>query len=84
METLSIVLLALQSCRDPAVNRSWHWLALQDTASSLMPDARMAADVHNKGVSWEVKNGNLAPSDRLRQDRSDSPTPGLVEGTEPG
>lgn len=44
----------------------------------------MAADVHNKGAFWEVKNGNLAPSDRLRQDRSDSPTPGLVEGTEPG
>ncbi|XP_026077370.1 protein SAND [Carassius auratus] len=44
----------------------------------------MAADVHNKGAVWEVKNGNLAPSDRLRQDRSYSPTPGLVEGTEPG
>ncbi|KAA0707550.1 Protein SAND [Triplophysa tibetana] len=44
----------------------------------------MAADVHNKGASWEVKNGNLAPVDRLQKDRSDSPTPGLVEGTEPG
>ncbi|KAI7795292.1 vacuolar fusion protein MON1 homolog A [Triplophysa rosa] len=44
----------------------------------------MAADVHNKGASWEVKNGNLAPADRLQKDRSDSPTPGLVEGTEPG
>ncbi|XP_016327913.1 protein SAND-like isoform X1 [Sinocyclocheilus anshuiensis] len=44
----------------------------------------MAADVHNKGALWEVKNSNLVPPDRLRQDRSDSPTPGLVEGTEPG
>nr|XP_055040118.1 vacuolar fusion protein MON1 homolog A [Misgurnus anguillicaudatus] len=44
----------------------------------------MAADVHNKGAVWEVKNGNLAPAERLRQDRSESPTPGLVEGTEPG
>lgn len=33
-------------------------------------------------VSWE--NGLLAPVDRLRSDRADSPTPGLVEGTEPG
>ncbi|KAL1265970.1 hypothetical protein QQF64_003997 [Cirrhinus molitorella] len=45
---------------------------------------QMAADVHNKGALWEVKNGNLVPPDRLRQNRSDSPTPGLVEGTEPG
>ncbi|KAL0978629.1 hypothetical protein UPYG_G00173060 [Umbra pygmaea] len=45
----------------------------------------MAGDVHNKGVSWEVQqNGTLAPVDRLREDRSESPTPGLVEGTEPG
>lgn len=44
----------------------------------------MAADVHNKGVSWEVKNGKLAPADQLQKDRSESPTPGLVEGTEPG
>ncbi|KTF85786.1 hypothetical protein cypCar_00022972 [Cyprinus carpio] len=44
----------------------------------------MAADVYNKGALWEVKNGNLVPPDRLRQDRSESPTPGLVEGTEPG
>uniref|UniRef100_A0A3P8ZGQ2 Vacuolar fusion protein MON1 homolog n=1 Tax=Esox lucius TaxID=8010 RepID=A0A3P8ZGQ2_ESOLU len=45
----------------------------------------MAGDVHNKGVSWEVQqNGTLAPVDRLRNDRSESPTPGLVEGTEPG
>lgn len=33
-------------------------------------------------VSWE--NGTLAPVDRLRSERADSPTPGLVEGTEPG
>ncbi|MED6275315.1 hypothetical protein CHARACLAT_025324 [Characodon lateralis] len=33
-------------------------------------------------VSWE--NGMLAPVDRLRSDRADSPTPGLVVGTEPG
>ncbi|KPP68166.1 protein SAND-like [Scleropages formosus] len=44
----------------------------------------MAADVHNKAVPWETANGSLAPVERLRQDRCDSPTPGLVEGTEPG
>ncbi len=33
-------------------------------------------------ASWE--NGTLAPVDRLRSERADSPTPGLVEGTEPG
>ncbi|XP_066527524.1 vacuolar fusion protein MON1 homolog A [Hoplias malabaricus] len=44
----------------------------------------MAADVHNKGVTWDTPNGSLVPVDRLRNDRSDSPTPGLVEGTEPG
>ncbi len=33
-------------------------------------------------VPWE--NGTLAPVDRLRSERADSPTPGLVEGTEPG
>ncbi|XP_029989637.1 vacuolar fusion protein MON1 homolog A isoform X1 [Sphaeramia orbicularis] len=33
-------------------------------------------------VSWE--NSTLAPVDRLRCERADSPTPGLVEGTEPG
>ncbi|XP_038152011.1 vacuolar fusion protein MON1 homolog A [Cyprinodon tularosa] len=33
-------------------------------------------------ASWE--SGLLAPVDRLRLDRADSPTPGLVEGTEPG
>ncbi|XP_061584008.1 vacuolar fusion protein MON1 homolog A [Cololabis saira] len=33
-------------------------------------------------VSWE--NGTLAPMDHLRLERADSPTPGLVEGTEPG
>lgn len=30
------------------------------------------------------ENGTLAPVDRLRSERADSPTPGLVEGTEPG
>ncbi|XP_030633610.1 vacuolar fusion protein MON1 homolog A [Chanos chanos] len=44
----------------------------------------MAADVHNKSAPWEVQNGSLVPVERLRFDRSDSPTPGLVEGTEPG
>lgn len=33
-------------------------------------------------MAWE--NGTLAPVDRLRTERADSPTPGLVEGTEPG
>ncbi|KAM7005590.1 vacuolar fusion protein MON1 homolog A [Tautogolabrus adspersus] len=33
-------------------------------------------------ASWE--NGTLAPVEHLRSDRADSPTPGLVEGTEPG
>lgn len=33
-------------------------------------------------VSWE--NGTLAPVDHLRLERADSPTPGLVEGSEPG
>ncbi|XP_008291707.1 vacuolar fusion protein MON1 homolog A [Stegastes partitus] len=33
-------------------------------------------------ASWE--NGLLPPVDRLRLDRAESPTPGLVEGTEPG
>lgn len=33
-------------------------------------------------VGWE--NGMLAPVDRLRTERADSPVPGLVEGTEPG
>ncbi|XP_028854340.1 vacuolar fusion protein MON1 homolog A [Denticeps clupeoides] len=42
----------------------------------------MAADVHNK--AWESQNGSLVPGARLRHERSDSPTPGLVEGTEPG
>ncbi|KAK7907494.1 hypothetical protein WMY93_016106 [Mugilogobius chulae] len=33
-------------------------------------------------VAWE--NGSLAPMEHLRSERADSPTPGLVEGTEPG
>ncbi|XP_076859429.1 vacuolar fusion protein MON1 homolog A [Brachyhypopomus gauderio] len=44
----------------------------------------MAADVHNKGVTWDTPNGGLVPGERMRNERSDSPTPGLVEGTEPG
>ncbi|XP_070967656.1 protein SAND-like [Oncorhynchus clarkii lewisi] len=45
----------------------------------------MAVYVHNKGIPWEVQqNGTLAPVDRLRNERSESPTPGLVVGTEPG
>uniref|UniRef100_UPI00398F7F1B vacuolar fusion protein MON1 homolog A n=1 Tax=Pristiophorus japonicus TaxID=55135 RepID=UPI00398F7F1B len=43
----------------------------------------MEADVHNKKVAWEV-NGSLAPAELQRSSRSESPTPGLVEGTEPG
>lgn len=35
-----------------------------------------------ESVAWE--KGTLAPVDRLRTNRADSPTPGLVEGTEPG
>ncbi|XP_027858335.1 vacuolar fusion protein MON1 homolog A isoform X1 [Xiphophorus couchianus] len=42
----------------------------------------MEGDTGKATVSWE--NGLLAPVDRLRSDRADSPTPGLVEGTEPG
>ncbi|XP_041944524.1 vacuolar fusion protein MON1 homolog A isoform X1 [Alosa sapidissima] len=41
----------------------------------------MAADVHSQ--PWESSNGSLSV-ERLRTDRADSPTPGLVEGTEPG
>ncbi|XP_062319137.1 vacuolar fusion protein MON1 homolog A [Osmerus eperlanus] len=44
----------------------------------------MAGEVHNKGVAWDNLNGSLTPVDRLRNERSESPTPGLVEGTEPG
>ncbi|XP_041046712.1 vacuolar fusion protein MON1 homolog A [Carcharodon carcharias] len=43
----------------------------------------MEADVHNSKVPWEV-NGSLAPAEPQVSNRSDSPTPGLVEGTEPG
>lgn len=43
----------------------------------------MEADVHNRKVSWEV-NGSLVPVELQRGNRSESPTPGLVEGTEPG
>ncbi|NWW69863.1 MON1A protein, partial [Climacteris rufus] len=43
----------------------------------------MAADVHKK-KSWEVHNGSLAPGDGQHAERSESPTPGLAQGTEPG
>ncbi|KAI1890903.1 hypothetical protein AGOR_G00158390 [Albula goreensis] len=49
---------------------------------TLEPATVMEADVHKMSVPLE--NGSLAPVDRLRSERSDSPTPGLVEGTEPG
>ncbi|OPJ80875.1 vacuolar fusion MON1-like protein A [Patagioenas fasciata monilis] len=43
----------------------------------------MAADVQKK-KSWEVPNGSLAPGDGQHAERSESPTPGLAQGTEPG
>lgn len=42
----------------------------------------MAADVYKKG--GDVPNGSLAPTDGQNAERSESPTPGLAEGTEPG
>lgn len=42
----------------------------------------MDGEARRSAVSWE--NGTLSPGDHLRSDRADSPTPGLVEGTEPG
>uniref|UniRef100_A0A3Q1F2I4 Vacuolar fusion protein MON1 homolog n=1 Tax=Acanthochromis polyacanthus TaxID=80966 RepID=A0A3Q1F2I4_9TELE len=42
----------------------------------------MDGEARKATASWE--NGLLAPVDRLRSERADSPTPGLVEGTEPG
>uniref|UniRef100_A0A8C5RVJ3 Vacuolar fusion protein MON1 homolog n=1 Tax=Laticauda laticaudata TaxID=8630 RepID=A0A8C5RVJ3_LATLA len=41
----------------------------------------MAADVYKK---IDVPNGSLAPSDGQQSERSESPTPGLTQGTEPG
>ncbi|XP_019360679.1 PREDICTED: vacuolar fusion protein MON1 homolog A [Gavialis gangeticus] len=43
----------------------------------------MAADVHKK-KGWEVPNGSLVPADGQHTERSESPTPGLAQGTEPG
>ncbi|XP_038267695.1 vacuolar fusion protein MON1 homolog A [Dermochelys coriacea] len=43
----------------------------------------MAADVHKK-KGWEVPNRSLVPTDGQPMERSESPTPGLVQGTEPG
>ncbi|KAK2914663.1 vacuolar fusion protein MON1 homolog A [Channa argus] len=42
----------------------------------------MDAEAQRATASWD--NGTLAPPDHLRSERADSPTPGLVEGTEPG
>ncbi|XP_053233370.1 vacuolar fusion protein MON1 homolog A [Podarcis raffonei] len=42
----------------------------------------MAADVHKK--DGDVPNGSLVPCDRKQAERSESPTPGLTQGTEPG
>ncbi|XP_032996465.1 vacuolar fusion protein MON1 homolog A [Lacerta agilis] len=42
----------------------------------------MAADVHKK--DGDVPNGSLVPCDRKHAERSESPTPGLTQGTEPG
>lgn len=41
----------------------------------------MDGEAQRPTVSWE---NTLAPGDHLRTDRAESPTPGLVEGTEPG
>uniref|UniRef100_A0A8C8S135 Vacuolar fusion protein MON1 homolog n=1 Tax=Pelusios castaneus TaxID=367368 RepID=A0A8C8S135_9SAUR len=43
----------------------------------------MAADVH-KRKGWEVSNGSLMPADGQQTERSESPTPGLAQGMEPG
>ncbi|KAK5872992.1 hypothetical protein PBY51_013642 [Eleginops maclovinus] len=42
----------------------------------------MDGEAQRATASWG--NGTLAPGDHLRSDRAESPTPGLVEGTEPG
>uniref|UniRef100_A0A3P9MJM2 Vacuolar fusion protein MON1 homolog n=1 Tax=Oryzias latipes TaxID=8090 RepID=A0A3P9MJM2_ORYLA len=42
----------------------------------------MDGETQGAAAAWE--NGTLAAVDRLQSDRADSPTPGLVEGTEPG
>lgn len=42
----------------------------------------MEGEAQKATASWE--SGTLAPVDRLRSVRADSPIPGLVEGTEPG
>ncbi|XP_053891824.1 vacuolar fusion protein MON1 homolog A isoform X1 [Malaclemys terrapin pileata] len=43
----------------------------------------MAADIHKK-KGWEVPNGSLVPADGQPTERSESPTPGLAQGMEPG
>lgn len=42
----------------------------------------MDGEAQKESVAWE--KATLAPVDRLRSNGADSPTPGLVEGTEPG
>ncbi|XP_007444925.1 vacuolar fusion protein MON1 homolog A isoform X1 [Python bivittatus] len=42
----------------------------------------MAADVYKK--KGDVPNGSLVPKDGQQSERSESPTPGLTQGTEPG
>lgn len=42
----------------------------------------MDGEAQRATASWE--NATLAPVERLRFERAESPTPGLVEGTEPG
>ncbi|XP_029682563.1 protein SAND isoform X1 [Takifugu rubripes] len=42
----------------------------------------MDGEAQNESVACE--KATLAPVDRLRSNRAESPTPGLVEGTEPG
>ncbi|XP_034961863.2 vacuolar fusion protein MON1 homolog A isoform X2 [Zootoca vivipara] len=49
----------------------------------------MAADVHKKDgdvhkKDGDVPNGSLVPCDRKHVERSESPAPGLTQGTEPG
>ncbi|XP_074861162.1 vacuolar fusion protein MON1 homolog A [Carettochelys insculpta] len=43
----------------------------------------MAADVDER-KGWEVPSECLVPADGQHAERSESPTPGLVQGTEPG
>ncbi|CAI5767021.1 Vacuolar fusion protein MON1 homolog [Podarcis lilfordi] len=68
--------------------RSRHSLALSTPPQAVPVKAvptsfqGMAADVHKK--DGDVPNGSLVPCDRKQAERSESPTPGLTQGTEPG